>query len=66
MDEPSATAPAPEATLPAAQIKFGTRKMWARGIDGGTVAEKGARLVYSLSPVDGLIIAVLYPATLEA
>jgi hypothetical protein len=45
------------------QINFGTRKMWAKGIDGGTVAEKGASLVYSLNPVDGLIITVLYPAT---
>jgi hypothetical protein len=45
------------------QINFGTRKMWARGLDGGTVPEKGPSLVYSLSPVDGTIATVLYPAT---
>ena len=44
------------------QINFGTRKMWARGLSGGTVAEKGPSLVYSLSPADGNIAAVLFPA----
>ena len=45
------------------QINFGTRKMWAKGLDGGTVPEKGPSLVYSLGPVDGAVATVLYPAS---
>lgn len=45
------------------QISFGKRKMWARGIDGGSVAESGPSLVYSLAPIEGRIATVLFPAT---
>ncbi|MCP1844421.1 hypothetical protein ACVIHI_002658 [Bradyrhizobium sp. USDA 4524] len=47
------------------QINFGTRKMWAKGVDGGTVAERGPRLLYSLSSIDGVVLTALYPATSE-